>query len=367
MEARALAKFTPPNGKLQNLGRDFNVKVPELLHYDENAHVLILEDLGEVMSLASWIASFDSLLPSNHSSSETSLVNLADDLGRRIGVFFGRLHSPSTLRDAAFKGDDNWNVEDSLANNFGFEVVLDCAINPIKSKLAKYVPQVSKARKVSKTADELWSIVLDNFTRSVSSEEQSFVLGDFYPGSVLLPQNVQVGSQIGVIDWEFSGLGRGLHGDLAQCLAHLSLALFRCESTTSARYTAVKALIHGILSAYVNESRKDGGLLCTRTKSNQELMKTFRSAVITYAGEMLNMEYPSKEDNDEKTDSTIRAQDLQIADNAIWCLERVNAITGNTAENPNLESILEELRQSPELRHLWTCIAWPLQTVAIDI
>lgn len=51
IEARALAQFSPPDGPLSNLRRSSYISVPQLLFHDAERHVLVLEDLGPLLTL----------------------------------------------------------------------------------------------------------------------------------------------------------------------------------------------------------------------------------------------------------------------------------------------------------------------------
>ena len=92
MEARALAQFSPPDGQLSNLGQSSSVTVPELLHHSTEEHVLVLEDLGPLLTLYQYFSAIadekaDAAIPGQEAYR---------GLGLRIGEFFGRLHSPTS-------------------------------------------------------------------------------------------------------------------------------------------------------------------------------------------------------------------------------------------------------------------------------
>jgi aminoglycoside phosphotransferase (APT) family kinase protein len=65
----------------------------------------------------------------------------------------------------------------------------------------------------------LFSRVLVDYQRDRLSMERCFTLGDFAPGAVLLAVSGDGDQPIGVIDWEFSGVGRGPDEDMSQFLA----------------------------------------------------------------------------------------------------------------------------------------------------
>jgi hypothetical protein len=67
MEARALVRFTLPDGLLKDLGTESNIRVPRLILYDEVEHVLVIEDLGDHIALNDQIAKLASNSPPTES------------------------------------------------------------------------------------------------------------------------------------------------------------------------------------------------------------------------------------------------------------------------------------------------------------
>jgi hypothetical protein len=282
MEARALAKFTPPDGILQDLGKDINIRIPQLLLYDEEEHILVIEDLGSHISLNSLIAQL---------SPETSLSDLDEmpihlkSAGHRVGTFLAQLHSKATVRKIL-----QTSSRDSLVNSFGFDVVFDNCIKPIQAKLQKYTPDERKDASW-KNSIEAWNKhILENFCRPNAPDEESFVMGDCYPGSILLPIDISPDNPVSVIDWEFSGIGRGHHGDMAQFLAHLTIAIMFAKHN-SQRAIAVGAFADGFCEAYRNHSSDWFGAIIPRElkdPENRMRLEVLRSALNLYGGEIIN-------------------------------------------------------------------------------
>jgi aminoglycoside phosphotransferase (APT) family kinase protein len=50
--------------------------------------------------------------------------------------------------------------------------------------------------------------------------EKAMVLGDCWTGAILVGI-IEDNPTVGVIDWEFASIGRGVDGDMAQFLAHI--------------------------------------------------------------------------------------------------------------------------------------------------
>ncbi|OAS99998.1 uncharacterized protein BDCG_16409 [Blastomyces dermatitidis ER-3] len=62
----------------------------------------------------------------------------------------------------------------------------------------------------------LSEIVEQDYERGISGEERSFIIGDLWPGGILIDSSdpSALMPKLGVIDWEFSGPGRGVNGDM---------------------------------------------------------------------------------------------------------------------------------------------------------
>jgi hypothetical protein len=104
-------------------------------------------------------------------------------------------------------------------------------------------------------AQMLFPRVLAHYQRVNMPEERCFVLGDFTPGAVLLAASTDWMQSISIIDWEFSGVGRGPNGDMSQFLAVLHLLLMAAPPG-SQRHSALDSFIKGVCSAYNKHSSK---------------------------------------------------------------------------------------------------------------
>lgn len=162
IEARALAQFTAPDGRLSNLGRPSSVIVPELLYHSIEEHVLVLKDLGHLLTLYQYF----SAIPDVEISAPMPSQEASQRLGSRIGEFFGRLHSPGSrdLARTAVSGD--------LANPLSKDLTLQAAVSTIDEYLTRFdIPN----------AKILFSRVLADYQRVNTPAEQCFVLGDLTP------------------------------------------------------------------------------------------------------------------------------------------------------------------------------------------
>ena len=208
---------------------------PELLYHSPEEHVLIFEDLGQLLTLYEYLATSSI----SGDVSPLQYLETCRNLGSRIGDFFARLHSPEAL--ARVNGAIFGSLENPLIGN----LILEAAVLPIKSHLLLHeIPN----------AQVLFHRVLLDYRRVNTPAESCFVLGDFTPGALLVSRFGDRAQLMGVIDWEFSGEGRGLNGDMAQLLASLHLLLM-AESTNSNSHRAIHSLITGICSSYSQISR----------------------------------------------------------------------------------------------------------------
>lgn len=207
-------------------------------------------------------------------------------LGDRLGSFFALLHSPQTLNDVRSLIDS----DAELANPFAHQVVLEGAIKPVGNYLRRY-PQLISADEV----DQILTALVQDFSRPNKPQEESLVLGDCWTGAVLV-SDALVGRpvhemKIGVIDWEFAGIGRGVHGDMAQLLAHLELLdISACQSPTFHHHQlAVRSLMDSLTYAYRRASTHPTALDSSSYKSDDNLlqMTAARSACLSHGAEII--------------------------------------------------------------------------------
>ncbi|KAK9247939.1 kinase-like domain-containing protein [Lipomyces tetrasporus] len=250
VEANALSLFTPPLGPFISLAQDSSVVVPKLLQHDAENHILILEDLGNLPTLSEY------LTPLSKRRQSQSDIAILHQIGWRLGQFLADLHSKSaldTLGTKTLKGFENPSM---------VKVVRESAVSPIVKYLEKFDIQ---------DAEQLVQVVTEDFDRDLLDEEKCFTVGDLWTGAILISEadfngdvittNEQVQSDVdgnepklGVIDWEFSGAGAGVNGDMAQLFAHLHLHLLAAEQG-SQLHDITAGLIESIADSYNQRSR----------------------------------------------------------------------------------------------------------------
>ncbi|KAF3484094.1 uncharacterized protein GIQ15_03418 [Arthroderma uncinatum] len=300
VEKNALTLFSEPDGPLKLMTSKASVRVPGLISHDEEHHILVLEDLGTLPPLsdhlsASWLPSQSSTWPSLTGTLLLENHKLCLCIGEKLGEFFADFHAEETLNSIKSYGNDptmTWFENGSMK-----EVVREAAVSTIRRYLCQFNCVES---------EELSKIVEEDFERQeVFDGEQCFNVGDLWPGGILigLPSKtsqdltaVVEENNIGVIDFEFSGLGRGVNGDMAQLLAHLhlySIAWGNCGEQFKPIHKGVLALAEGLCSSYTRHSYSAKAPWQLYSASLQPPASShaagiFRSALILHGREVIN-------------------------------------------------------------------------------
>lgn len=324
MEARALAHFTAPGGPLSSLGQSSSISVPELLYHSRDHHVLVLKDLGPLITLPEYLATV---------SDDAQTPNISFGIGSRIGEFFAKLHSPASIEKA------NQATNSDLENSFVEDVINQVAVLPVRSYLLQYgIPN----------AQDLFRRVLEDHQRATTPVETCFVLGDFTPGAVLTTASGDREPPIGIIDWEFSGQGRGVNGDMAQFLASLHLSLIAASPETQS-HEVIKLLIAAVCSAYHYHSpewlKKGVGFTSNERKARissdaSEYFQIFRSALILHGREMINNAIERPWPSSIKKETNVLVQEM--VRKGAWYIERAEDDVGKMLEAENWEQLLKE-------------------------
>lgn len=245
-----------------------SVRVPSLVFHDEESHILVLEDLGTLPPLSdllsiSWLSSHYPGWPSLYGSCFLEDCSLCLSTGEKFGQFLAILHAKGTLNSIKSYGcDPNFA---RFENNSMREVVRDAAVSTVRRYLAQFNCE---------EAEKLSHVIEEDFERQEEWDgERCFSVGDLWPGGILI-ENLSLqtfrdthGSELpklpklGVIDFEFSGPGRGVNGDMAQLLAHLHLyyiAWGYCGDRFKSFQAGVLSFIEGLCSSYATYSRSLG-------------------------------------------------------------------------------------------------------------
>jgi aminoglycoside phosphotransferase (APT) family kinase protein len=211
IEARCLNALDP-DGALAGL-QSGAVRVPRLRDVDEEAFVVVMEDLGDRPSLGDWLRRAD----------EETLRTAVPAFGADLGAFIGRLHAATHDRPAYATVFDNRPMQETRqAVQYG----------AVADLLAR--GGVSDAEALGGRAEALGEALLD--------PGRCLTMGDLWPSSVLVGEG-----GLGLIDWELAHYGRPLQ-DVAHWAAHLWMQRHRTPSPAVA--DAVAALGTSFRSAY---------------------------------------------------------------------------------------------------------------------
>lgn len=176
-----------------DLSHPDSVKFPDVLHYDAEAHVLVLQDLGDVPSLKAW------LTPS-------SPVETCARIGASLGRFFAgvhgvRLKNPGVMEQ--FAGNETARRLSALV----------------------YYDNLPRAAEAFGYRDGFIAEAAADAAREVMEAKEVLTLGDAWPGNVLVSGSVGAGLEdlkveLYMIDLELSKPGTAAF-DIGQMAAEL--------------------------------------------------------------------------------------------------------------------------------------------------
>lgn len=292
---------------------------------------MILTDLGYLSTLTELLST-----QTIHSGNATTLYH---GIGDRLGCFFAGLHSTHSLQAIGFKAVQNLRVPD-VEN-----VVYELSVAPLERYLRQLgIPDGS----------QLYRRVELDFLRENSTEEQAFVVGDLWPGGVLLGNSDGPDKVIGVIDFEFSGLGRGLNGDMPQLFAHLHLHLLSSLEGSPA-HIATKSIIASIASTYRRECRTlespwalpasvVGESPLSVISPSSASAHVLRSAFLLHGREMINnaLEREWISDADEHDKQALRAK---MVNKGLWYLRTAGDNEADFVAESNWKQVCAEKDQ----------------------
>ncbi|KZT43968.1 hypothetical protein SISSUDRAFT_318903 [Sistotremastrum suecicum HHB10207 ss-3] len=240
IEAAALALF---DGLLSNL-RSYDITIPTLHIYDEKEHILVIEDLGKVETIEDWLQKSPTLAQ-------------CVEVGTRLGRFLVNLHMSPLTDPERFEFPDKNEL--------------------IKAGIVDTIPDYLNKMDIP-DADLVHGIIAKSFAERTSAPARTvFSVGDLWPPSVLLNES---GSKIGIIDWEFAGLGAPLQ-DMAQFAAHLHLLLLTADPACA---EGVRVFLKALHETYGQTSRE----MKAPWLSPQSVEQHIRAAWILHAREMIN-------------------------------------------------------------------------------
>jgi 5-methylthioribose kinase len=209
VEARCLQALSSDE-RLTTVGGS-DVRTPHPLDVNSDAHVLIMEDLGDLPPLDRW-------LRMQASGSET-----ASALGEKLGTFIGHLHATTGEDEAYAERFDNRPMQETR-HAVQYRGVSEMLVRG----------GISDAEALGERAERLGEELLQ--------PGACLTMGDLWPRSVLVDDGA-----LRLIDWELAHYGRPLQ-DVAHAIAHLWMQKHRAPGASVA--AAVGALRTAFLEAY---------------------------------------------------------------------------------------------------------------------
>lgn len=234
------------------------MSVPVLLYHDLDEHILITSDLGRLPNLSECFGDLQNACSKDGTTKPClgttdckngSLSPAAGlTIGQRIGSFFALLHDPQNVK---MIGAPPYNDVHFLTHKNVLNVVLEQAIKPVLGQLRLF-PHLATFSEAS----AVYGNVEADFLRKAVAEERVIALGDCWTGVLLIDvQGPPNEICVGVIDWEFSSIGRGVNGDIAQLLAHLHLfQLAAAWHNHTANLAVLSGIVMGLTTCYREQS-----------------------------------------------------------------------------------------------------------------
>jgi hypothetical protein len=309
IEADALSLFSSAApSSLQHISDSSSVSVPAVLYHDRDAYVLVLSDFGRLPNLSDVFGDlgghtfgietpkfYHDLIPAKTQNLTTDQTAFFRNVGSRLGQFFSCLHRPESCAKALAQYPPNHFRIPEIR-----DAVLELAITPVGNQIQLF-PDLASREEARTFAQWL----VEDFKRETLGDERSFILGDSWTGAVLtssrLIPNNPTAYTVGVIDWEFAGIGRGVHGDMSQFLAHLELLRISAQqnSVFLGHLQAVEIMIDSLTSAYSRASGTEKDHSYPRDKiqtlrprdSSCLAAKKMRSAFLSHGAEMINVAF----------------------------------------------------------------------------
>lgn len=243
-------------------GTELGLKIS---HKAENASVILLEDLGKLLSIYTSVAR----------SAKTAASPERDVKLSRLGSILGRslahLHSSKTM-DVVKQQP---HVAETLSLSLTDAVVWTGTMVMLPQYLEKF-PDGAR----------LYQRLVEDVKAPKYDYPECLVHGDFHTGNVMMSQDDTSGLEQRpvVIDWEFCNLhGRGINGDVPQFLSSLHCHLIGARTKDPACAHALRQFCRGFCSAY-----RDAASLRCKRDAGQVNCQLLRSALLLHGRDMVN-------------------------------------------------------------------------------
>lgn len=302
------------------------IKIPRVLSHDPAHSVLIIEDLGPLITLWDFL----------DSATTPRTAATAAILGHRVGAFFAELHRPSTLAHIRLHSPpSDLAILDRAP--ITAPLVRSAAVEPIRSRLRSPGGLIDDAAR----ADALYARVVGDFERAdAPAGESCLCIGDCHPGAILVDPVLLLSEEeeeeevpdMGVIDWEFSTArrGRGANGDAAQFMASVH-ALWLSLAPGSPAWEAAGAFGRAMCEGYA----EGAGYARRDVRMDPWVVGIFRSALILHGRELINQAV-------ERPWGSGGRSVAEMVREGIWYLERAGDDVDEMLEQGNWDVLMGE-------------------------
>ncbi|KAJ6452082.1 kinase-like domain-containing protein [Mycena sanguinolenta] len=225
-------------GAMQKIKEDLDcgplAAVPVVYHFDGTAHVIIMEDTGEKSR------NLKALM-----SSAPLPVPVAQEIGRALGQFLGKLHSWAAIDPKVVDFFDQNQQAKRITSWITYGRLIPCLVTDKLPAVALLPEPVCES-----DLDDIRAIIAER-TSEIFNCRDTLTMGDFWTGNIMV--NLDTDAATGttsfggvyIIDWELAKAGVAAL-DVGQfCAEMLSLILFKPHAVESA-----KALIEAFLTEY---------------------------------------------------------------------------------------------------------------------
>ncbi|KAG1749770.1 kinase-like domain-containing protein [Suillus paluster] len=221
------------------------IAVPAVRLFDEEAHVMIIDDCGaDTRTLKQLV--IDEALPQP----------VAEEIGAAIGRFLGRIHA--------------WNKNGSFDMGIFHNNEVGKMISPLVT-YGRLISTLSGRDNIATLADPVLDVPEENLdvisklaearSHEIGSTSEAFTHGDFWPGNIMVSLRreseggVPTLEKLYVLDWELAKAGlRGL--DIGQFCAEMRLL----QRFYPSRQKEASTIVRSFLSAYRGGSGPDEAL-----------------------------------------------------------------------------------------------------------
>ncbi|KAJ7493839.1 kinase-like domain-containing protein [Mycena latifolia] len=202
--------------------------VPGMHHFDEEAHVIIMDDCG-----ASAVTLKELFLTAPPSPA------VAREIGAALGQFLGRLHSWASIDPSMLDFFD----QNQQAKRITAWVTYGRLISTLTTDNLPAVALLPEQVDESDLADI--RAIVDERTPEIFNSRETLTMGDFWTGNIMVSLGADALERVHVIDWELAKPGLAAL-DVGQFCAEVhTLQLFKPETVEPAN-----ALLEAFLTEY---------------------------------------------------------------------------------------------------------------------